>query len=325
MKFFSKGDESPSLIERYTANIDRTKQEILDIESGIPEKRRQIENLALAAEDGDGNALSSIDKLYDDIEHDKRAIDRKNIVLIREQKLLSEETSRQQASDNRLAQKKMLDLLRKRETYAKEIERHARLLVENVAAIHEINRKAAGAWRSTWPGGFNALIGADESYARPSPGQVLAMHVQNGPGSIYRPSPGLAEFVRQTLGHLCAEYKVRIPEAAYRDIRDESFPGLTASYAAITNRVKKIFAEQSSQSPPAEQHDDQVSQAPTPVVNSKPTGRMTDQEILDNDKAGNPLNLPLSGREWSQISKYSENSGVIAEGTHFDPFDPSNI
>ena len=326
MKFFNKGEESFSLVERYAANISRAKQEITDIENRIPEKRKQIENLALAAEDGDADALASIDNLYDEIEHDKRTIDRKNIVLAREQKLLSEETNKKQANDNRLAQKNMLGELQKRETYAKEIERYSRLLVKNVAAIYEIDRKAAGSWRSTWGGGFEALIGPDQSYTRPSPGDILAMRVQRGG---YTPTPGLAEFVRQMLGNLCAEYKVRIPEPAYKDIRNPFFPGLSASYADITNRVKKIFAEQTAQPLPlveAEQHDDHASQASTPLADDPKAPRpMTDQEILDNDTAGNPLNLPLSGREWNKIQKRGENSAIVAEGTNFDPFDPSNI
>ncbi|CAA2141319.1 hypothetical protein [Hyphomicrobium sp. ghe19] len=334
MKIFSRA-ESPSLIERYMANVERTKTEIADIENNIPKKRMRIEKLALAADDGDATARAEIDKLYDQIETDRRDIEIKNAVLKRAVADLDKERAAKQASDDQLAMANLLKLLAKRETFAKDIERGFRIAAEGIAGITDINRKAAGAWRSTWPGGFEALIGADQSYTRPSPGEILARRVQTGG---YTPAPGLAEFVRQTLGHLCAEYQIRIPEPAYSTTRDPYFPGLTASYAAVTTRLKKMFTEQASEPlPPAEPLPERETEQPLPpdepsqtsTLPAEPHGPISDEEIAQANKDGTAQYRPgwaLSGREWVKGEAYGKKpAATVAPGTDFNVFDGGDI
>lgn len=314
--FSKKGQEPISLVQRYTDDIARKTQEIEDIERGVAAKQKRINDLALPAEEGDASALAEIDQLYDEIEHAQKILPRKAIARQHLEGLLSEEIDKKQAQENRLLQNKMLDLLRKRETYAKEAERHARGFVRNIAAIYEIDDEARGKWKSTWGYGSAALIGPDSTYEQETKARLSARLVS---GYVqYSPKRGLAEFVRQMLGHLCKDYRVRLPAPAYKGELNEDFPGLTASYAAINDRVKKLFAEQplhlsgSVEQPVEQPLPADVATAPTPAP---PVAEQQQQPIMI-----------LSGAAWRDLqASTARRQENIAQDVNFNPFDPSQI
>jgi hypothetical protein len=143
------------------------------------------------------------------------------------------------------------------------------------------------------------------------------------------PTQGLAEFTRQMLGHLCAEYQIRIPSPAYRATRDADFPGLAKSYESIGKRVRAML---SAESPPPPLEPLPPDEPPTlPIADQQPAeGKtFTDEDIKANELAGNPRDWPLSGREWLKLSE-KPGKTKIADGTDFNvhtggPLDPNEI
>jgi hypothetical protein len=324
--FVKRGEEPLSLIRRFTSDIDKKKSEITNIEYGLITKAKRIEALALPAEEGDADALAEIDRLYDEIERDKKILPRKQIALHHVEGLLAAEKNKTWAREDKHLKAAMVTELNKRQALAKDAERAAREFVKTLAAIDALNRKAMPAWRATWGDPSEALIGTDQSYDPPPhryPSGVTGYGMEPT-------TQGLAQFVRQMLGHLCAEYQVRIPAPAYRATRDPDFPGLVKSYESIGKRVKALLSADTP-TPSVEPLPAAEPPAP-PVADQRPAEAkiFTDDEIAELNRLGNPpRDWPLSGREWAKLS---EKAGEIkiADGKDFDvhtggSLDPNEI
>jgi hypothetical protein len=326
--FTKRGEEPLSLIQRHTSDIDKKTREITNIEYGLITKAKRIEELAVPAEEGDAEALAEIDRLYDEIESDKKILPRKRIALRHVEQLLATEKNKTWAREDKHLRAAMVTELNKRQALAKDAERTAREFVKTIAAIDALNRKAMPAWRATWGDPSEALIGADQSYDPPQRSPIEGV---TGWG-LGPPKPqGLAEFTRQMLGHLCAEYQVRIPAPAYRATRDEDFPGLAKSYEMIGKHVRAML---SAETPVPSVEPVSAAEPTIPTVAAPQPAQaktFTDDEIAEMNRLGNPLDWPLSGREWEKLNDQGRKSKPeLARHIDFDPhsggsLDPNEI
>ena len=194
----------------YQRDADRMAADRTGLAAQISPKRKRIDELALAAENGDAEALAECDVLEREVGELHRVVRRKlhaerQLRASAEAELKSEHWQRDQHLRRKLANHSG-----KRLDPAKRLEKHAALLLSDIKELQQENEALHLAWNEAWP--------------------------FKGPALTYR----IAELIAHELFAQARAIGVKWPEARYSQAE---WPGLSAMIKQANEWVKHTLLE----------------------------------------------------------------------------------
>lgn len=270
-------------------DADQCRKEISKLQASIPVQTAQLKSLALACWQGAPEALAEAAKLRSAIADTHEQIRTREDA---ERDLMAQVAAKRDEEHNRTdrhLRRKATKALNALPDIARRVEGHIAGLVESIAALEAAREPLELSWKATW-----------------------------GP----MPSILYAGSASKVLGHAAylafKKNKTPLPALEYYSVPG-GWPGLAAFFEDSATRGGEALLSNGAKlaMPTVEADEPQPREDLTPA----PPHVWTDAEIAANEAAGNPANLPLSGREWVK----TKNGGVarmpeLAEGHDIDPF-----